>query len=100
MKSRNDRKVEIAAKIDRLAEEYFKVLRSMQDYLVAMNKTRELTGDYPEGSKVRMTQFHAQAQRLTIRILRQRANMLEVALASPFEDVSPDSLPDFLPEGW
>ena len=99
MKSRKEQQLELANKVERLATRYFDVVREMQAFLVKVSAQRAADGSYPDGTQEYLGRLHGKAQRISIRVLRTRADMMELGLTTAFDDV-PKSGPDALPEGW
>lgn len=99
MKSRQDRRTELATKIQETASRYFDAVRKMQDHIIAMDAAKKLTGEFPNDAQDKLVVLHDVTQRLHIRIFRARADIMELALKSPFGD-APLIVPDSLPEDW
>lgn len=99
MKNREEQRIELAQKIEKLGTRYFDAVRTLQHHLTVIGHTRALTGTFPQSAKDELVELYNITQRIHIRILRARANMLEFGLSLPFTDESMIA-PDKLPEDW
>lgn len=99
MKSRKERQIEKAQQVDKLVAEYVVVVNQTQTLMAIMVTQRGADGGYPDGMQEAYNKLHTKAARLCIRVLRHRADLLELGLPTAFDDV-PTTGPDALPEGW
>ncbi len=80
MKTRKERQLEKAALVQRLADEYIAVSQAL--HLAALN------GHLPSIARLSL-----QMKRLSVRIYRARADMLELSLPLGFDGEDPPAIP-------
>lgn len=99
MNSREDKRIQLADRVERLAIAYLDIKRKMQTHALVMTKHNRLHGAYPNGAEQRLRVLHDKSERLRVRILRTHANLIELGLTSSFGD-APTTAPNQLPEDW
>ena len=93
----SEREAELAERIRACADEYLYVVHAIQQEFVRMTRGKKDTGHFPEDSHRIMLSLSQKGKRLSIRMLRLRADMIEAGLTSAFDG---ETVPDELPEDW
>ncbi len=91
MKTRRERQIAKAELVQRLADQYIAVVQQLQLFIVRTTQTGDMAS---EETKAELLRLNTQALRLSIRIYRGRADMIELGLPMTIDGDVPDTMPE------